>query len=59
MEADRQSRLPDSPLKWTLDDTVFKDCISELSVLLTIDLFASRTGSEINFLIWAPTGEQV
>ena len=55
MEADRQSRLPDSPLKWTLDNTVFKGCISELSVLLTIDLFASRISHQLpNYVSWCP-----
>lgn len=47
VEADRQSRLPHSPLEWTLLNTVLKDCISELNVLPTIDLFASRISHQL------------
>ena len=55
VEADRQSRLPQSPLKWTLDKAVFKDCISELNVLPTIDLFASRISHQLpNYVSWRP-----
>ena len=55
MEADRQSRLPHSSLEWTLDNTVFKDCISERNVLLTIDLFASRISHQLpNYVSWHP-----
>ena len=55
VEADRQSRLPHSSLEWTLDNTVFKDCISERNVLLTIDLFASRISHQLpNYVSWHP-----
>ena len=55
MEVDRQSRLPHSPIEWTLDNNVFKDCISELNVLLTIDLFASRISHQLpNYVFWCP-----
>ena len=55
VEADRQSRLPHSSLEWTLDNTVFKDCISERNVLPTIDLFASRISHQLpNYVSWHP-----
>ena len=55
VEADRQSRLPHSSLEWTLDNTVFKDCISERNVLLTIDLFGSRISHQLpNYVSWHP-----
>ena len=46
------TRLPHSPLEWTLVNTVFKDCISELNVLPTIDLFLSTKNNV--FLIFSP-----
>ena len=55
VEADRQSRLPHSSLEWTLDNTVFKDCISERNVLPTIDLLASRISHQLpNYVSWHP-----
>ena len=55
VEADRQSRLRHSPLEWTLVNTVFKDCISELNVLPTIDLFASRISHQLPIYVsWRP-----
>ena len=45
VEADRQSRMSQSQLEWTLNPTIFQESIHRLGVNPTIYLFASR----INF----------
>ena len=45
VEADRQSRMSQSQLEWTLNPKIFQESIHKLGVNPTIDFFASR----INF----------
>ena len=47
VEADKQSKLPHSQLEWTLDKSIFRDCVTELQVVPNIDLYASRINHQI------------
>ena len=40
VEADKKSRQSHSQLEWTLDRTVFRDCLNVVKLVPNIDLFA-------------------
>jgi len=55
VEADRQSRRSHSQLEWTLDRTIFRDCINAAKVEPNIDLFASRINHQLQpYVSWHP-----
>ena len=55
MEADKQSRQSHSQLEWTLDRTIFRDCLSVVQVVPNIDLFASRLNHQLqSYVSWHP-----
>lgn len=55
VEADKQSRRSHSQLEWTLDRTIFRDCINAAKVEPNIDLFASRINHQLQpYVSWHP-----
>ena len=55
VEADKQSRRSHSQLEWTLDRTIFRDCINAAKVEPNIDLFASKINHQLQpYVSWHP-----
>ena len=53
--ADKQSRQSHSQLEWTLDRTIFRDCLNVVNVVPNIDLFASRLNHQLQpYVSWNP-----
>lgn len=55
VEADKQSRQSHSQLEWTLDRTIFRDCLNVVKLVPNIDLFASRLNHQLQpYVSWHP-----
>lgn len=55
VEADKQSRQSHSQLEWTLDRTIFRDCLNVVKLVPNIDLFASRPNHQLQpYVSWHP-----
>ena len=55
VEADKQSRRAHSQLEWTLDRTIFRDCIHAVKFVPNIDLFASEINHQLKpYVSWHP-----
>ena len=53
--ADRESRIFHDNTEWMLRDDIFQKCIKHFSLMVEVDLFASRLNKKLkNYMSWKP-----